>query len=172
MHWTELADALSPDENGSIWSGSAVVDWKNTTGFGKDGKPPLVAMYTRAKNPFAQCLAYSNDKGRTWTKFSGNPVLPYINGRNRDPKVIWYEPTKQWIMALHSDREHEFWLFSSPDMKSWTKLQDVTLDGDNECPDFFPLVVIPGGTNGIGDQQTKWVFTAANARYVVGTFDG
>lgn len=166
MHWTELADALSPDENGSIWSGSAVVDWKNTTGFGRDGKPPLVAMYTRAKDPFAQCLAYSNDKGRTWTKFAGNPVLPNIFGKNRDPKVIWYEPTQQWIMALHSDRRHEFWLFSSPDMKTWTKLQDVTLDGDDECPDFFPLPLD-------GDKsKMKWVFTAANARYVVGTFDG
>ncbi|MGC4033295.1 MAG: glycoside hydrolase family 32 protein [Tepidisphaeraceae bacterium] len=166
MHWRELPDAITPDEHGSIWSGSAVVDWNNTTGFGKDGKPPLVAMYTAAKDPFSQHLAYSTDKGRTWTKYVGNPVLPNIHGKNRDPKVIWHEPTKKWVMALYLDRRHEFAIFDSPDLKNWTKLQDVTLDGDDECPDFFPLPLD-------GDKsKIKWVFTGANARYVVGTFDG
>src|ERR1700679_2994036 len=74
VHWTQLPIVLSPDaHDGWIWSGSAVVDWKNTSGFGQDQNPPLVAMYTAAKDPFAQAIAYSNDRGRTWTKFAGNP---------------------------------------------------------------------------------------------------
>lgn len=166
FHWTQLPDAIVTDDAGSIWSGSAVVDWTNSTGFGRDGKPPLVAIYTTAKTPFSQSLAYSNDKGRTWTKFAGNPVLPNVNGTNRDPKVIWHEPTKKWVMALYLDRRHQFALFTSPDLKQWTHLQDVTLDGDDECPDFFPL-------NLDGDpEKPKWVFIAANNRYVVGSFDG
>ncbi len=168
VHWEQTQDdAILPDENGSIWSGSAVVDWNNTSGFGKDGKPPLVAAYTRADNKGTsdQRIAYSTDRGRTWTKYP-EPVLPHINGINRDPKLIWHEPTKQWLMALYLDERNHFALFASPDLKSWTRLQDITLDFDDECPDFFPL-------NLDGDpQKQKWIFTAANGHYIVGTFDG
>ena len=165
VHWTQLPDAISPDDQGSIWSGSAVVDWKNSSGFGKDGKPPLVAFYTNAKTPFDQRLAYSNDRGRTWTKVA-TPILANIHGQNRDPKVIWHGPTQRWVMALYLDEPSHYALFTSPDCKAWTKLQDVALEGDNECPDFFPLALD-------GDaSKTKWIFTGASARYIVGTFDG
>ena len=139
VHWKQLDDAILPDANGSIWSGSAVVDGNNTSGFGRDGKPPLIAIYTRMddKNTSDQRLAYSTDKGRTWTKYD-KAVVPHINGINRDPKVIWHEPTKQWVMALYLDERHHFALYTSPNLKDWTKLQDVTLEGDDECPDFFP----------------------------------
>ena len=166
VHWQQLPDAISPDEAGSIWSGSAVVDWTNTSGLGIDGRPPLVAAYANAKDPFDQRLAYSTDRGRTWTKFAGNPVLGNVLGHNRDPKLVWHEPTKHWIMALHLDQAHRFALFASPDLKAWTKLQEVTLDYDDECPDFFPIN-LDGDTS-----KTKWVFTAASGHYIVGSFDG
>lgn len=168
VHWQQTeTDAILPSAEGSIWSGSAVVDWKNTSGFGKDGKPPLIAAFTRAdeKDTSDQRIAYSNDKGRTWTVYP-EPALPHIHGINRDPKLIWHEPTQQWIMALYLDRRHYFALFTSPNLKQWTRLQDITLDFDDECPDFFPLYLD-------GDKsKEKWVFTAANGHYIVGTFDG
>jgi len=167
IHWTQLPIALSPDaHDGWIWSGSAVVDWHNTSGFGVDERPPLVAMYTAAKDPFAQAIAYSNDRGRTWTKFSGNPVLPHLANSNRDPHVIWYEPTHRWIVALFKDVDNTFCLFSSPDLKQWTHLQDLHMPGCGECPDFFPLPLDGDPSN------VKWIFTAANGQYLVGMFDG
>ncbi len=93
VHWEELGEALYPDEMGPMFSGSAVVDTQNTSGFGRDGKAPLVLIYTAAGNPTVQCLAYSLD-GRNFTKFSGNPVIPQITGGNRDPKVFWHAPTQ------------------------------------------------------------------------------
>ena len=85
-----------------MFSGSAVVDWNNTSGFGKDGKPPLVLVYTAAGNPAVQCLAYSTD-GRDVHQVRGNPVVKQITPGNRDPKVIWHAPTKKWVMALYVD---------------------------------------------------------------------
>ncbi len=166
VHWTQLPDALKPDESGTMYSGSAVVDWNNTSGFGTGGKPPLVAMYTAAGKPFTQGIAFSNDRGRTWTKFTGNPVVPHLNGENRDPKVIWYAPTKTWVMALYLDRHNEYGLFTSPDLKRWTQIQTITLAGCDECPDFFPL-------NLDGDPvKQKWILTGATGVYQVGSFDG
>ena len=94
VHWKELPIALYPDQHGTMFSGSAVVDWHNTTGFQQGREKPLVCIFTAAGKPFTQGLAYSNDRGRTWTKYAGNPVLPHIAAENRDPKVIWYEPRK------------------------------------------------------------------------------
>ena len=165
VHWEQLANALTPDALGPIWSGSAVVDWNSTTGFGQAGDKPLVAMYTAAGEPFTQCLAFSLDRGRTWTKYDHNPVLPHIIGGDRDPKVVWHVPTRRWVMALYLDGS-DFALFSSPDMKAWTRLQTLTLPGCDECPDFFEMP-IQGSPN-----EHRWVFTAANGRYLVGTFDG
>jgi sucrose-6-phosphate hydrolase SacC (GH32 family) len=173
VHWTQLADALKPDALGTMFSGSAVVDWNNTSGFGSGTEKPLIAMYTAAggTNPesrgrlFSQCIAWSNDKGRTWTKYSQNPVIAHIAGENRDPKVVWYEPDHRWIVALYKEG-NTYALFSSPDLKKWTLLQDVILPGCSECPDFFPMPVE-------GDAaKTKWVFTAADGHYLVGSFDG
>ena len=173
VHWRQLADALRPDALGPIWSGSAAVDWDNTSGLGSPGKPPLVALYTAAggKSPessgrdFTQCLAYSLDRGRTWTRYAHNPVLTHIAGENRDPKVVWHAATRRWIMALYLEGS-DFALFSSPDMKTWTRFQTLTLPGCDECPDFFEMPV-QGSPN-----ERRWVFTAANGRYLVGAFDG
>jgi sucrose-6-phosphate hydrolase SacC (GH32 family) len=86
-------------------------------------------------------------------------------GSNRDPKVVWHEPTKRWIMALYLDK-NDYGLFASPNLKSWTQLQTLTVPDCGECPDFFPMPV--DGDKG----NVKWVFTAANGRYLVGSFDG
>src|SRR5262245_48198841 len=109
VHWRELDVALTPDKLGSIWSGSAVVDWQNTSGFQTGVAPPLVIIYTTAggklaeskEQPFTQSIAYSNDLGRTWTKYPQNPVVQNIARENRDPKVIWHESSKHWVMALY-----------------------------------------------------------------------
>lgn len=165
VHWQELPIALYPDEHGTCFSGSAVVDWNNTTGFQTGAEAPLVCIYTAAGDPFTQCLAYSNDRGRTWTKYAGNPVLPHIVGGNRDPKVIWYEPDHKWIMALYLDKT-SFALFSSPDLKQWEKLCDVEIPDCSECPEFFALPLD-------GDKaKMRWVFYGGNGRYLIGDFDG
>jgi len=173
VHWQELGDKLLPDEFGPMFSGSAVVDWNNTSGFGKDGQPPLVLFYTAAGNPTVQCLAYSTD-GRTFTKFDGNPIIPQITGGNRDPKVIWHEPTRQWVMVLYVElpgKQHTVHFFTSSNLREWT-LASVTkggIDGDKylfECPDFFPLEVDGKPDNSL------WVLSGADSQYAVGSFDG
>jgi len=171
IHWKQLPNAIEPDELGTIFSGSAVVDWNNTSGFQTGEESVLVAFYTSAgahatpKKPFTQSIAYSNDRGRTWVKYKNNPVIGHIRANNRDPKVVWHEPTKTWIMALYLDRD-DFTLFSSKDLKKWTHLQDIKLPGSSECPDFFELPVDGNPAN------TRWVFWGANGRYLLGTFDG
>ena len=173
LHWEQLPNAIEPDKLGTIFSGSAVVDWDNTAGFQKGDEKTLVAIYTAAGGtspeskgqPFTQCIAYSNDRGRTWTKYDQNPVLKHIVKENRDPKVVWHAPTRKWIMALYKDG-NTFTFYSSPDLKSWTHLHDFDAPDCGECPDFFEIPV-----DGKKD-QTKWVWTAANGRYLVGSFDG
>ncbi|HEV2695118.1 MAG TPA: glycoside hydrolase family 32 protein [Verrucomicrobiae bacterium] len=165
VHWQELPIALYPDELGTMFSGSAVVDWKNTAGFQSGNEPALVAMATAAGHPFTQEIAYSNDRGRTWSKYGKNPVLGHIAAENRDPKVVWFAPGKKWVMALYLDH-NDYALFSSPDLKSWQKLSDVNLPGDSECPNFFQL---PADGNA---QNTRWVFFGASGIYLIGTFDG
>ena len=178
VHWQQMPNALEPDNLGTMFSGSAVVDWHNTSGLGQGAEPPLVAIYTAAGGtspaskgqPFTQCLAYSVDQGRTWTKYAQNPVVKHIAGENRDPKVTWHEPTKQWIMALYLDKE-DYALLASPNLKDWTRLQTLTLPGCSECPDFFEMPVEDNG-KGSGGKEHRWVFTAANGHYIVGAFDG
>jgi fructan beta-fructosidase len=173
LHWTELPIAIKPDALGSIWSGSGGVDWNNTTGFQTGKEKPLVCIYTSAGGqapgsdgkPFTQSIAYSNDRGRTWTKYAKNPVLKHVVGGNRDPKVLWHGPSKQWIMALYLDQS-DYALFASPDLKQWRRLGTVQMPGSGECPDFFPLPVDGNSSN------QKWVFWAANNQYRLGRFDG
>jgi sucrose-6-phosphate hydrolase SacC (GH32 family) len=165
VHWKELPVALYPDQHGTMFSGSAVIDWNNTTGFQTGKEKPLVAMFTAAGRPFTQGIAFSNDRGRTWTKYERNPVLAHIAAENRDPKVVWYAPEKKWVMALYLDKS-DYALFSSPDLKLWQKLSDVALPGDSECPDFFEIAV-EGTPN-----HRRWVFYGASGTYLVGKFDG
>lgn len=176
IHWKEFEDALIPDEHGQMWSGSAVVDWKDTAGCQAGEDEALIAIYTAAGGwtpssrgqLYTQCLAYSTDRGRIWTKYAGNPVLGHLMGGNRDPKVIWHESTRQWVMALFLDPpkgEPNYALLASPDLKRWTKLCEVTLPC-GECPDFFELPVD-------GDQgNRKWVYWGADGHYLIGSFDG
>jgi sucrose-6-phosphate hydrolase SacC (GH32 family) len=171
IHWEELGDKLLPDAMGPMFSGSAVVDRDNTSGFGRDGKAPLVLIYTAAGNPATQCLAYSLD-GRTFTKYEGNPVVKQIAGGNRDPKVFWHAPTKRWVMVLYvgTPNGHAVHFLTSPNLRDWTPVSVTESGGKGgflyECPDFFELPVDGDAKN------SKWVLMGANTEYAVGTFDG
>ena len=166
LHWQQVDHALNPDDMGSIFSGSAVVDHDNTANFGHDA---LLAFYTAAGmhadpiQPFTQCLAVSTDSGLTWTKHKDNPIIPHIEGDNRDPKVIWHQETRHWVMALYLG-EDRYALLTSADAKTWTKTQELSLHGCSECPDFFSLVD-PTGIE-------RWVLSGANGSYYIGHFDG
>ncbi len=165
VHWQEVAEALAPDDMGPMFSGSAAVDWANTSGFGKPGQSAQVLIYTAAGNPTVQGIAYSTD-GRSYTKFSGNPVVKQITGGNRDPKVRWHDPTQKWVMCLYVELNggHTIHFLSSPNLKDWTYMSQTP--GLFECPDFYELPVDGDATN------RKWVLTAASGEYLVGTFDG
>lgn len=167
VHWKELPIALYPDELGTCWSGSGIVDRANTSGLKSGDEDPILLFYTAAagEKPASQCLAYSNDRGRTFTKYSANPILPHIVATNRDPKVIWHEPTKRWVMALFKDG-NTYALFSSTDLKSWTHLHDLEFPGCGECPDLFELPVDDN------PKHRKWVFVGGDGSYLLGSFDG
>lgn len=166
LHWQQLGEAIRPDDLGTVFSGSAVIDREDTSGLRRGAShPPLVCIYTSAGDPFTQSIAYSTDRGRTFAKYEGNPVLGHIVAENRDPKVVWHAPTSRWIMVLYLDG-NEYALYSSPDLTHWTHLQNLVLPGSSECPDFFPLPV--EGRPG----ETRWVFWGANSQYMVGSFDG
>lgn len=186
MTWEEQPIALYPDQLGYIFSGSAVVDHENTSGFGKNGKAPLVAIFTyhdpiqeskKTGKHETQGIAYSLDNGMTWTKYEKNPVLnnPGI-ADFRDPKVSWYAPQKKWIMTLATKDRITF--YSSPNLKTWSMESDFgSQEGAHggvwECPDLFPIrhkgkdmwVLIvninPGGPN-----------KGSAGQYFVGDFDG
>ncbi len=186
VHWQEQPIALYPDSLGTIFSGSAVVDVNNTSGFGKNGQIPLVAIFTHHNDKLEkaksdkyqyQSLAYSLDEGKTWTKHAGNPVVPNPGITDfRDPKVRWFEPQKKWIMTLAAKDQVIF--YSSPNLKNWTQESNFGKElgahgGVWECPDLFPLdyngkkawvllvSINPGGPNG-----------GSAAQYFVGDFDG
>ncbi|HWN93688.1 MAG TPA: glycoside hydrolase family 32 protein [Methylomirabilota bacterium] len=174
VHWEERAEALYPDAMGPMFSGSAVVDWKNTSGFGKNGEPPIVLLYTAAGNPAVQCIAYSIDAGKTFAKYAGNPIVKQITDGNRDPKVIWHEPTQRWVMTLYvgfdemkdakKTTRHTIHFLTSANLKDWKVTSQN--DGLFECPDFFELPIDNNARN------TKWILTGASSEYFVGSFDG
>lgn len=189
VHWEHKPIALYPDENGLIFSGSAVVDKKNTSGFGKEGKTPLVAIFTyhsmegekEGRNDFqTQGIAYSLDNGETWNKYADNPVI--VNGEGikdfRDPKVFWHKPSNGWILTLVAGDHAKF--YSSKNLKDWTYLSDFGKSqgahgGVWECPDLFPLQIE-------GSDEEKWVLIisinpgapngGSGTQYFVGDFDG
>ena len=183
VHWRHLPVAIPDAPDGYIFSGSAVVDYRNTSGFGKPGRPAMVAIYTQASHQCcsqAQSIAYSLDRGRTWTKYDGNPVLDIGSGEFRDPKVFWYAPAKRWIMAVVLATEHKVSFYGSENLKSWTHLSDFgpanATGGVWEVPDLFPLAV--DGSR----KKSKWVLIVnlnpggiaggSGAQYFVGDFDG
>nr|WP_281367175.1 glycoside hydrolase family 32 protein [Paenibacillus phytorum] len=181
VHWEHLPIALKPDENGYVFSGSAVVDWNNTSGLGTDPQnPPLIAIFTHAKDKQVQSLAYSNDKGRTWEMYKGNPIMANTPSADwRDPKVFWYDGTKTWVMILAAGQKAM--LYTSPNLKEWNYVSEFgkpngAADGVWECPDLFALPV-DGDSN-----RKKWVLTVSinngavaggsGMQYFVGDFDG
>ena len=171
LHWRQLPVALWPDEHGTIWSGSAIVDSNNTAGFRTGDEYPLIAAYTSAGKygklgqSFSQGLAFSNDRGRTWTKYAKNPILPnQSGGDDRDPKIFWCKLTDEWVMALYLDHGKRFGFFTSPDLMTWRYTGEVP--GFYECPDLFELPV------DVYPEDTRWVLMDASGEYLLGSFDG
>ena len=187
VRWTPLDHALLPDPLGTMFSGSVVVDLDNTAGFQTGKEPALVAIYTAAGGTseastgksFSQCLAFSNDRGRTWTKYTGNPVLPASGEGDRDPKVFWHAPSKHWVMPLYVGEvdpsrktpdgkpviRHTCQFYRSRDLKAWTRT-GVFAGELYECPGMVELPVD-------GDRsKTRWVLWGADGGYWIGGFDG
>ncbi len=188
LHWQHKPIALKPDEHGFIFSGSAVLDKQNSSEFGTEDNPPLVAIFTyhnakkkaRGDTGFeTQGIAYSLDNGDSWTKYDGNPVISDEGSTDfRDPKVFWYEPDQKWIMSLVAGDHAQFYV--SADLKDWELLSEFGKDkgahgGVWECPDLISFKV--DNTN-----EEKWVLLisinpgapngGSGTQYFVGDFDG
>ncbi|MFI2742184.1 glycoside hydrolase family 32 protein [Zhouia sp. PK063] len=188
IHWEHKPIALYPDSLGYIFSGSAVVDKNNTTGFAKNGETPLVAIYTyhdpvgaeKGTNTYqTQGIAYSLDNGDTWSTYENNPVIGNEGQKDfRDPKVFWYEKGNYWVLSLVAGDHAQ--LYKSQDLKSWKLMSTFGQGyGDHggvwECPDLFKMKVE-------GTTEERWVlFISINpggpnsgsaTQYFVGDFDG
>ena len=175
--WTECPVALAPDPLGAIWSGSAVVDWRDTSGFFAGGAG-LVALYTQWRDGVqVQSLAHSADRGRTWTKYAGNPVIAAPESAVfRDPKVCWHAATGQWIMVVTIGQGVRF--YASSNLRDWRAVGEFgtgygSQAGIWECPDLFPLPV--EGEPG----RERWILlisvngpAGSTMEYFVGDFDG
>lgn len=170
IHWEEMETALTPDEDGAMFSGCAIRNDRGLPGLPKDA---LIYYYTAAGGTtpesagrtFTVRLAYSLDGGKTIVK-THEMVTEPLARENRDPKVFWHEASSAYIMVLYIEG-HDFGIFRSEDLRHFTLSQRVTLDGGFECPGFFPLSVRNDPDAGI-----KWVFWAADGSYYVGSFDG
>jgi sucrose-6-phosphate hydrolase SacC (GH32 family) len=142
--WEELAVAIPCTDDVGIFSGSAVIDYENTSGFGSKENPAMVAIYTEHKSDKSgqtQCLAFSLDQGRTFTKYAGNPVIDLQMSEFRDPKVQWIDG--QWLMTIALPDLHQISFYSSPNLKEWKHLSNfgpaAQIGGCWECPDLFKL---------------------------------
>ena len=177
IHWEELPVVLFPDSMGMIKSGSAVVDFNNTASFQNGKEKVIVAAYTAGPEygkvslidsieASRQCLAYSNDRGRTFTKYKGNPVLPLSKRKlwfnSRDPKIFRYEPDSNWVMVLFEGLGHS--IYTSGNLKDWKYESHVKEFW--ECPELFELPVDGNPEN------RKWVMYSASGNYKIGNFDG
>ncbi len=176
LNWEHLPVALAEQDGVMVFSGSAVVDRHNTSGLGAGGEPPLVALYTgHGRAEQTQNLAYSNDRGRSWVRHPGNPVLAIGSRDFRDPKVFWHAPTRRWVMVTVLAALRAVRFDVSRDLLHWTHAGGFgpgdSTDGPWECPDLFALPV-EGEPDG-----RRWVLKvdvqkADGARYFVGDFDG
>ena len=183
LHWQHLPVALGEENGVMIFSGSAVVDSRNSSGLcqaaGADSSC-LIAIYSGdGFGKETQNIAFSNDRGRTWTKYRGNPVIDLGRKDFRDPKVFWHAPTGRWIMATVLADEHKVRLFGSSDLIKWDTLSDFgpagATGGAWECPDLFELPVEPS-------KEQRWVLVVninpggvaggSGTQYFVGAFDG
>jgi fructan beta-fructosidase len=182
VRWQHLAPALLEEDGVMIFSGSAVVDRQNTSGLGSAGQPLLVALYTghHAADPLqTQNLAYSTDRGRSWVKYGGNPVLDVGRKDFRDPRVFWHGPTGRWVMVVALPDERRVSFYASRNLSEWEYLSDFGPAGSTagiwECPDLFEVPV--EGTAG-----SRWVLIVSvgdhapaggsGCQYFVGDFDG
>ena len=181
VHWQQQPVALAPDAWGTMFSGSCVVDHNNTAGFGKDA---IISMYTSSRpTPFggdvqAQCIAYSNDGGKTFTKYVGNPVITDEKKDFRDPHVFWNEEAGFWNMILAAGQEMQ--IYSSANLKDWKYESSFGHEYGNhggvwECPDLMKMKVR-------GTDKEKWMlicninpggpFGGSATQYFIGEFDG
>jgi len=182
MRWQELPVAIPEANDIMAFSGSAVIDWNNSSGFGKSGRPPMIAIYTGTNtktNNQSQYLAYSNDRGRTFTVHG--KVLDIGSTEFRDPKVFWHAATQRWVMAVVLADKNEVSFYTSHNLRDWTHTSDfgpMGARGKNwECPDLFELPV-EGGKRG----EKRWVLSinlgdksingGSGTQYFVGNFDG
>jgi len=179
IHWEERPIALYPiGDNDLIFSGSAISDLENTSGWGSPGQPALVAAFTSTGR--GECIAYSNDEGETWTEYEGNPVVKHPD-EGRDPRLLWHAPSRQWVMVVYDQKRqgkpmdqhiagaterdvHGLSFHTSPDLKTWRERSWIS--GFYECPDLFALPVNDD------PRRTKWILTAASGGYAIGEFDG
>ncbi|MHC4130780.1 MAG: glycoside hydrolase family 32 protein [Planctomycetota bacterium] len=172
VYWKQLPEALYSHELGGIYSGSSVIDYKNTSGFKTGENDVMVAIYTTTKaingrDADCQNIAYSNDKGRTWTEYKNNPVIgdrtEVLGTYNaRDPKVFWHEPTGKWVMVVFERIGHS--IFTSDDLKDWEYQSHIQTFW--ECPELFELPIDGHPKN------TKWVMYDVSGDYIIGDFDG
>ena len=161
VHWKELPIALYPAKFGDwAYSGSAIIDTDNLSGFQSGDNPVMVAAYTSTGR--GEVLTYSNDNGRTFSEYEGNPIIEH---KGRDPKLIWYSPGQHWVSAVYHEENNKQWIafYSSPDLKDWT-FQSM-IEGFYECPELFEIKVE-------GSQQTKWILYGADGSYMIGAFNG
>jgi fructan beta-fructosidase len=161
VHWTELPIAIYPKTYGDwVFSGSAVLDTANSAGFQRGTEPALVAAFTSTGR--GECLAYSNDRGRSWSEFPFNPAVKHAG---RDPRLLWHEKTKRWVMAVYDEFAGKRFIafYTSHDLKSWQFASRI--EGFFECPDLFEMPI--GHSN-----ETKWILSSADAKYMVGKFNG
>ena len=188
VHWQELPVALAEENGIMIFTGSTVVDEHNTSGFCSGGKPCLVAVYTghtprtsTGNQLQTQNLAYSNDRGRTWTKYSANPVLNLNLPDFRDPHVFWYAPARRWAMVVALPTEDKVLFYGSSDLKHWARRGEFGpaggAGGQWECPTLTEVPI-----EGSNPLRTRWVLKVglnpgglqggSGEQYFVGGFDG
>lgn len=162
FHWTQHPIAIYPHQYGDwAFSGGAVIDHNNTSGFQTGTHPPMVLFYTSTGR--GESLQYSTDGGKTFNEYKNNPVIKH---KGRDPKVIWHEPTKRWILFTYTetDNKQSIAFYSSNNLRDWK--YESRNEGWFECPDFFQAPIDNDPNN------TTWVLYAADAQYVLGDFDG
>ena len=182
LHWEHLPIALRDEYGVMMFSGSAVIDTRNSSGFGTREKPPMVAIFTgHSQDRQTQDLAFSNDRGRTWTKYAGNPVLDVGEKDFRDPKVFWSEPTMRWVMVVSLAAKKQLQFFESTDLKKWDLLSEFGPAGTPnklnwECPDVFELPIEdePGKTRWVlkADMGNGAIAGGSGGEYFTGVFDG
>ncbi len=175
VHYTQKSPLVMTGDAGNVryFSGSVVVDKRNTAGFGVNAQVAVYTLFDISTKRQAQGISFSPD-GRQFHFFTGNPVLDIGSTEFRDPTVFWYSPTSTWIMAVALARDRKIQFYSSPDLKAWKLLSDFSASGVGrevwECPDLIELPVD-------GDpSRKKWVLVVSvdwsHEEYFIGDFDG